>query len=188
VFKSLRQETELIAEGHDKAVKRWEDVVKNVNTACGDIITLDLLKQGINHNQITDLIFKSELIGTHDTDDVESYDYSNLPDSPEVLAQNYVNATIDMLEKNIETLNAEKIDKSFASRQIAIVLKSVVVAAIFGLSNVVSMSLLAGGLTYLYLAKKEVSCQKSDIHSLYLTDSVIHKQIATILELKSRKH
>ena len=142
------------------ALERYFEAIREINTFYDkELITEDILSD-LSETEIVELI-----------NSAVSPDHSDKPEPVFMAdASTYLEASIELCEKNIERLTAENIDDSYNARHIYVVIKSLFVAGIFGLTNILSVSIFSGSLAYLYFAKKEISHQKEDIHSRRISE------------------
>lgn len=159
MLNNLWKETEEFKKAEQAALERFYEALREINTFHGDIITEDHLRD-LSEKEIIELISNAEIP-----------DHSGKPD-PVLMADEttYLDASIDLCVKNIERLRAENIDDSYTTRHVFVVTKSLLVAAVFALTDILAASILSGAIAYLYLAKKEVSLQKENIHSRRISE------------------
>jgi hypothetical protein len=172
MFNNLWKETESLREEQFRLQDDYINTVKEINIFYGDIITEDTMIQRSSHVELARKIAKSEWI-----------DREGLEPAYAVTENNYIDAAINMLQKNIEYLEATNMDSSFEIRHIFVITKAIIVASIVAITSLLPLALLVGALTYLYLAKQEVIFQKENLPSKKLTSNMIKVQQLEIDEL-----
>jgi len=177
MLNNLWKETEQFKKDEDIALNEYFEAIREINTFFDkDLITGDTLRNP-TEKEIIELISKEEFPDhSEKAEPVYHADEST-----------YLDASINLCEKNIERLRAENIDSSYKSRHVFVVVKSLLVAGLFALTNILAAPIITGAIAYLYFAKKEITYQKEGIHSKRISEWAMTDLTDKLKRLKELK-
>ncbi|WP_088329177.1 hypothetical protein [Lacimicrobium sp. SS2-24] len=177
MLNNIWKETLQFRKDEQLAFERYYEAIRDINTFYeAELITEDTLRY-LSEKEIIELISNAEM-----PDHAEKTE-------PVIFAgaSTYLDASIDLCEKKIARLRAEDIDDSYTTRHVFVVTKSLFVAGLFALTNILSVSVISGAIAYLYFAKKDISLQKESIHSKRTSEWAMDNITSRLNTLKKLK-